>query len=62
MPGTVRKTSFQKFKSKIFNYWRYQRFRNDTFRVELSSELPNINVKNSNDKFFDFTDACKPER
>ena len=62
MTVAVTKTSFQKFQSRIINYWRYHHFRNDTFRFELSSELPNTDIKNSNDKFFDFTDAYKPER
>ena len=59
MTVNITKVSFQRLQPRIINYWDYNRFQNDVFRVELLPGLLNVNIDENGEGFSNFLDIPK---
>ena len=59
MTTTVMKGFFEKIQSKVVNYRNYKYFENDRLKIDLLSELGQINIEENENGLSNFLYACK---
>ena len=59
MTDTVMKRFFEKIQPKVVNYRNHKYFEKDRLRIDLLSELGQINIEENKNGLSNFLDACK---